>query len=85
MKANGFGSWEQKIIVHVDKQHADQVAAKLGLAPVKEAGDPVRVYFEWSRLTTTPRDDEGVVWDLSALLGLDEAVDWTIDWAASDY
>lgn len=85
MKSNGFGSWEQKIIIHVDKGHANQAAAKLGVAPLKEAGDPVRVYFEWTRLTTTPRDDEEVVWDLSAILGLDGTVDWTIDWAASDY
>jgi hypothetical protein len=85
MKSNGFGSWEQRIIFHVDKEHEDQVATRLGIRPFKEAGEPVRTYFEWTRLTARPGNDEDVVWDLSMELGIGDVIDWKIDWDASDY
>ncbi|MET4687706.1 hypothetical protein [Sinorhizobium fredii] len=85
MKSNGFGRWEQKIVVHVDKESRDRVAAILGIASFKEAWNPARAYFEWTRLATKRGDDEDVVWELSGLLGIGGSPDWNIDWDASEY
>ncbi|KSV85303.1 hypothetical protein N183_02350 [Sinorhizobium sp. Sb3] len=85
MRSNGFGRWEQRIIVHVSKEHSEQVAAILGVAPFKESGSPVRAYFEWSRLTTSPGDDGDIICDLSALLGMDDPLSWKVDWKESEY
>lgn len=86
MKSNGFGRWNQKIVVTVAKQHAELVGKKLGLVPFKEAGDPARAYFVWERLTVRPGNDEDVVFDLSAKLAdAQEKINWHIDWRASEY
>ncbi|MEY9531136.1 hypothetical protein ABIA19_000926 [Sinorhizobium fredii] len=87
MEANGFGSWRQKIIVHVDARHSDEVAKKLcAPGPLKKQGNPKRAYFEWTRLTTRRGDDEGVVFELSILLGIPSGrCDWHIDWDSSEY
>lgn len=86
MKSNGYGSFVQNILVHVDREHAEPVASKLGIEPFKEVGEPLRVYFAWTRLTTRPGNDEDVVWDLSVLLGVvSDRFSWQIDWDASDY
>ena len=84
MVSNGFGSRTQKIIFHVELEQTEQVATKLGINPFKEAGEPVRAYFAWTRLTTRPGNDEDVVWDLSVLL--DGRTDfWEIVWNESAY
>ncbi len=85
MRSNGLGRWEQRIIVHVSKEHSDQVAAILGVASFKESGSPVRAYFSWSRLTTRPGDDEDIVCDLSALLGIEDQLSWKVNWNESEY
>ncbi|MCV9960281.1 hypothetical protein OIU34_00060 [Pararhizobium sp. BT-229] len=86
MKSNGFGRWRQNIIVLVDRNHADEVATKLGVLPFKEDGETKQAYFAWTRLTTRAGNDEDVVWDLSALLGVaSDRFSWQIDWDASDY
>lgn len=86
MESNGFGRWNQKIVVTVAKQHAELVSKKLGLVPRKEGGDPARVHFEWTRLTVRPGNDEDVVFDLSAKLNdAQQKIDWQIDWRASEY
>lgn len=86
MKSNGFGSWRQNIVLHVEKEHAQAVATNLGIQPFKEAGEPVRAYFAWTRLTTRAGNDEDVVYDLFMLLGDgSDGVDWQIDWSQSEY
>ena len=86
MISNGFGSVEQKIIIHVPREYAKQFALRLDVNPIKEEGDPVRSYFAWNRQTTRTGDDEDVVFELYALLtDEDRAIDWKIDWVDSDY
>ncbi len=87
MEANGFGSWRQKIIVHVDARHAEEMANKLDVSePFKRLGSPERAYFEWTRLTTRRGDDEAVVFELCMLLDVPPSrYDWHIDWDASQY
>lgn len=86
MKSNGFGRFQQKVIVHVAEDHARAVAEKLRLEPFKTEGDPARAYFEWTRLTARPGNDQDVVWDLAMMLGeSSEPIDWHIDWSASTY
>ncbi|MCY1220874.1 hypothetical protein D9M68_402690 [compost metagenome] len=87
MESNGFGSWRQKIIVHVDARHSEEVAKKLCVSgPFKKHGKPERAYFEWTRLTTRRGDDEDVVFELSMLLGIPPSKsDWHIDWDSSEY
>ncbi|MCA1442681.1 hypothetical protein I6F07_21150 [Ensifer sp. IC4062] len=85
MKSNGFGSWEQRIVVSVEKEHAPRVAAKLGIDPFKEAGEPGRAYFAWTRLSMRRGNDEDIVFDLSMLLGIDGEGNWKVDWSESEY
>lgn len=86
MKTNGFGRWNQRIVVTVGKEHSELVCKKLGIAPWKESGDPPRTYFVWERLTVRPGNDEDVVWDLTEQLqDAQNVLDWRIDWRASDY
>ena len=86
MRATGYGSWVQEIVVHVDREHMEEVAALLGTHPFKEAGHPVRAYFMWNRTTTRAGNDEDVVFDLFRLLG-DPAdrLDWCVNWDTSQY
>ncbi|MGK9287144.1 hypothetical protein [Sinorhizobium meliloti] len=87
MESNGFGSWRQKIIVHVDGRHSEEVARKLcASGAFKKQGKPERAYFEWTRLTTRRGDDEDVVFELCMLLGNPPSqYDWHVDWDASEY
>lgn len=86
MKSNGFGRFQQKIIVHVANDHAEAAGRKLGLEPFKTEGDPARAYFEWTRLTARPGNDEDVVFDLFMMLGdTHDDIDWHIEWSASTY
>lgn len=87
MKSNGFGSWRQKIIVHVDAEHSEEAARKLGASkPFAKRGRPERAYFEWTRVTTRRDDDEDVVFELCMLLGNPPSqYDWHIDWGASEF
>lgn len=86
MKSNGFGRFQQKVIFHVAKDHAKAVAEKLGLEPFEIEGDPNRAYFEWTRLTARPGNDEDVVIDLFTMLGdTHDDIDWHVDWRASEY
>lgn len=86
MKSNGFGSWIQEIVVHVDKEHAEQIASELGVAPFKEAGDPVRSYFLWSRTSPCAGNDEDIIFDLFRLLGNPaDRLGWSVDWDNSQY
>lgn len=87
MKSNGFGRWRQKIIVHVDGRHSEEVARKLdACGPFKNPGNPERSYFEWTRLTTRRGDDEDIVFELCMLLGgPSDRYDWHIDWKTSEY
>lgn len=84
MKSNSYGRFIQQIVFHVDSEHAEQVASKLGIESFKEVGEPLRAYFAWTRLTPRPGNDEDVVWDLTSLL--DGRTDfWEIVWSDSDY
>lgn len=86
MKSNGFGRFQQKVIVRVPKDHAKVAGEKLGLAPFKETSDPARVYFEWTRLAVRTGNDEDVVFDLAVMLGeAHETIEWQIDWKNSVY
>ncbi len=85
MESNGSGSWQQKITVHVDASHSEEVAKMLGASgPFNKQGKPDRAYIEWTRSTTKRGDDEDVVFGLCMLLGTSQ-FDWNIDWEASDY
>ncbi len=87
MESNGFGSWRQKIIVHVDARHSEEVAKKLcASGAFKRQGKPERAYFEWTRVSTSRGDDEDVVFELSMLIGnLPNQYDWHIDWNATEF
>lgn len=86
MQSNGFGSVEQKIVVHVPNEYAKQFALRLEANPYNEESDSARSYFVWNRWTTRPGNDEDVVFALYALLTEEEhSIDWKIDWEASDY
>lgn len=87
MRSNGFGSWSQKVIVHVDARHSEEVAKKLRASgPLKRQGKPERAYFEWTRASTSRGDDEDVVFELSMLIGdLPNHYDWNIDWSATEF
>ncbi|MDW9468668.1 hypothetical protein GOA66_21455 [Sinorhizobium meliloti] len=86
MEANGFGRWRQKIAVRVSTKHRELVAQKLGVTVKIDPDDPSFATFEWARLTTNRRDDEGVVWDLSAAFAeFGDELEWEIDWASSEY
>lgn len=84
MKSNGFGSWKQRIIVSVEKEQASQVAARFGFLPLREAEEPSRAYFAWTRFSQRRGDDEGVILDLSKLLGSSKEANWEVDWCASE-
>jgi hypothetical protein len=84
--SNGFGSVIQEIVFHVDAASTAQVAAILSTTPFKEAGDPPRAYFLWSRASVRRRDDESAVFELSMLLdGKRIPISWEVDWQASKY
>ncbi|WP_111817770.1 hypothetical protein [Agrobacterium sp. CFBP2214] len=83
MKSNGFGRFEQRIIVHIDQQYASLIESQNGgVSRWKFDG---RRTFVWSRLSTRKGDDEGIVSHLSTLLkDLPESA-WNIDWKRSQY
>lgn len=86
MRTNGFGSVIQEIVFHVDAASAAQVATILNAAPFKEAGNPPRAHFSWSRTSVRRGDDESAVFELSMLLdGKRNPISWEVDWKASTY
>lgn len=83
MKANGFGSFEQTIVIVVDRADAGEVAKALRIDPFKETDDPPCAYFQWKPATTRPGRDDDIVYELG--MHLPATVNWEIDWDASDY
>ena len=83
---NGFGRWQQTIVLHVPNRHSQTVSDRLGLTPFKKEDAPDRSFFEWRRLTTRPGNDEDVVWDLTERLNDSRSeLEWIIDWQSSNF
>ncbi len=86
LTSNGFGRWQQTIVLHVPNRHSQTVSDRLGLTPIETQDDDGRASFNWTRLTVRPGNDEDVVWDLTEQLqDAQNVLDWRIDWRASDY
>jgi len=87
VKANGYGSWRQRVIVSVDGRYSEEVARMLDASePFQKQGNPERAYFEWTRFTTRRGDDEDIVFELSMILGTPPSqYDWRVDWGATEY
>lgn len=85
-KSNGFGRFNQTIVLRVTLDNCDAVSRRLGNAAAYEAHDSLAAKFTWKRSTHRLRDDEDVVFALSTALGdVVEQSNWWIDWAASEY
>lgn len=86
MRSNGFGSMEQTIIIHVPRKQTSELVSLLECTPLKHEGETGRSYFSWNRWTTRIGDDEDVVFDLfRTLSGLNEELNWEVDWKLSEY
>ena len=83
MKSNGFGRHEQTIIIRVDGEHA-QHASNCLKSEAFRINDDGGHDFAFTRLTTTRGDDEDIVYDVAALLGLSTGT-WSILWDESEY
>ncbi len=83
MKSNGFGRFEQRIVVHVDQQYVSLIESQNG---GRNTGQyDAQHTFVWSRLSTRKGDDEGIVSHLSVLLKDLPEDAWHIDWKRSYY
>jgi len=86
MKSNGFGSMEQSIVIHVPREQAPLLKARLDCVPLKPKDDQGRSYVLWRRWSTRTGDEEDVVFELfTHLEGPGEKIDWQIDWRSSEY
>lgn len=83
MKSNGFGSFKQQIVVHVDQGPASLFENHSSFA--KKGTIDGRHTFVWSRLSTRKGDDEGATSHLSAVLKNIPENAWSIDWGNSLY
>ncbi len=85
LKSNGFGSFQQLIVVRVDKRHLPRLLSQPGVEFIEEQADHALVQYPlW---TTRPDDDETVVYELRYRFSALEIPfeDWSIDWEHSVY
>ncbi|MCS5597952.1 MAG: hypothetical protein NZ828_11940 [Alphaproteobacteria bacterium] len=83
MKSNGFGRFEQTIIIRVDGEYAQHASNCLKSEPFRIVGDGHHDFI-FKRLTTTRGDDEDIVYDVDAMLNLKFGT-WSILWGESEY
>ena len=83
MRSNGFGSYIQKIVVHVPRVHAAEASKILGVEPFAHDPSSGRSFFRIERQSIRRGDDESVVFDLSHDLPF--RLEWKVDWAQSEY
>lgn len=83
MQSNGFGRFEQSIVVQVDEHHSSKIENTYqGASPWQRRGKNT---FAMSRLSARKGDDEEVVWHMSTLLKELPDGAWSIDWKRSNY
>ena len=83
MQSNGFGRFEQSIVVQIDEHHSSKIENTYqGASPWQCRGENT---FVLSRLSARKGDDEEVVWHMSALLRPLPEYAWSIDWEKSQY
>ncbi|KXG85793.1 hypothetical protein [Agrobacterium bohemicum] len=83
MKSNGFGSFKQKIVVHIDQGLALPFENHSSFANTGTIDG--RHTFVWSRLSTRKGDDEGATSHLSSVFKDIPENAWHIDWGNSQY
>ncbi|MBB6301677.1 hypothetical protein [Rhizobium leucaenae] len=86
MKANGYGSFIQKIVIKVAVTDLDAISRKLGISAEEDTDEPLTRKLIWNHLSHQRGNDEDIVFDLNIELGeLADETEWQIDWAASEY
>jgi hypothetical protein len=86
LKANGFGSFFQIIVIRAAVGDSEALSETLGITTDTSPDDPGYVLMRWTRLSRQLGDDDAIVSDLFRELGdLAHSADWRIDWGASDY
>jgi hypothetical protein len=86
MKSNGFGSWQQSIVIRAPLVSAEAIAERLAARAQLDEQDMSKASVVWTRWTVHSGDDEDVVVELWGLLAeLAETAEWHIDWRASAY
>ncbi|MCQ1772877.1 hypothetical protein NOI24_16325 [Neorhizobium galegae] len=86
MRATGYGSWLQEIMIEVANSDKMEFAHRLSIEPIPQIGDAATARFIWRRTSRSLGDDQDILWDLTVELGeLAEKADWNIDWRGSKY
>ena len=85
LKSNGFGSFQQIIVISIDQYWTDELLKIDGCKLLKQ--DKSRSLIQIPLLSRRTGDDETVVYEIRYMLtalGVPFA-DWTIDWDRSQY
>ncbi len=83
LQSNGYGSFEQSIMIRVDHECAYNVTQALNVS-IRTTHDEY-VEFTWKRFTTKLRDDDDIVFEAEMLLSDIVCSCWSIDWEQSFY
>lgn len=84
LPSNKFGRIEQRIVFSIPAEQEERLLGNLDFTLLHRQESPPRTFYLWQRWSTRRGDDDGIVFELSAILGIQD-IDWHIDWSRSVY